>query len=122
MLAEKRWEAGKDGAVAQGSSGPAGTSGRGGLLAVPARPAPRPAGRVIDGRRDRRQVPATSGWGASRSEASGGPGSLSPPFLSHPHCLTWSRAGDSQVGPRLGAGDRVGPPPTPHARRPGVTR
>lgn len=68
-----------------------------------------PRGPVIDGPRDRRQVPATSGRGVSRSETSGGPGSFSPPFLSHPHCLTLPRAGDSQVEPRLGAGDRVRP-------------
>ncbi|XDA79284.1 hypothetical protein R6Z07F_009321 [Ovis aries] len=79
-----------------------------------------PRGPVIDGRRDRRQVPATSGRAVSRSETSGGPGSLSPPFLSHPHCLTRPRAGDSQVGPRLGAGDRVRP--VPRARRPGLAR
>ncbi|CAN0502108.1 unnamed protein product [Rangifer tarandus platyrhynchus] len=75
-----------------------------------------PRGPVIDRRRDRRQVPATSGRGVSWSETPGGPGSLSPPFLSHPHCLSRPRAGDPKVGPRLGAGDRV----RPRAARPGT--
>lgn len=119
MLAERRWEAGRDGAAARSRSrvrrrGQARAGRSPGGVPAPSLRAP-PRGPVIDGRRDRRQVPATSGAGrVPERDLRAGPGRSRRP--SSTRCLTRPRAGDSQVGPHLGAGDRVRP--LCRARRP----